>query len=181
MIRTAVEVDQAGRWDPPEGRQEMEQRLNVHAYNPWYGLFPPAWWGGIFGQLLDPRCNSVGKLSFIGEVIWELRILGAMCVMACGELWRGACALWCNGEAGATRVATRAYGLMACGALACNREAWATRVAIRAQRRTVGSHGGLIPAVRLVALADSAGPQWHMRSRDEWQIAGNGPRQRRLG
>ena len=95
VVRIALDVDQEGRWNLPTGWTAAEPRLDGRAKNPWYGLFPPEWREHIFGHLHAPRCSPEGKLSIMEEIIRELRKLGDMCVMACGEMWSVACALWC--------------------------------------------------------------------------------------
>ena len=62
----------------------------------------------IFGMLHEPRYSLEGKLSIMEGVIRELRKLGDMYVMACGEMLSAACALWCDRDAGAKRAAVRA-------------------------------------------------------------------------
>ena len=45
---------------------------------------PLAWRAKIFGQILDPCSNEVGKFSIMEEVIWELRNSGWH---VCDDVW----------------------------------------------------------------------------------------------
>ncbi len=103
----------------------------------------------------DAARTREGKLTIMEEVIRELRKLGDMCVMACGEMWSAACALWCDSEEGAKRVAVWALGRPA----------------------SLQGGRGPISAARLVALADLQGPQGSTvrrlatRARAAWKAA----------
>ena len=156
VVRPALEVDQEGRWNPPTGWEEAEPRLDGRAKNPWYGLFPPEWREQIFANLLAPSCSPEGKLSIMEEIIRELRKLGDMCVMACGEMWTAACALWCESEGEAKRVV------------------------VRSRRKTgkLQRGRGSLAEARMVALADLQGPQsgtargLAARARAAWRAGG---------
>ena len=90
------------------------------------------------------------------EIIRELRKLGDMCVMACGEMWTAACALWCESEGEAKRFL------------------------VRSRRKTVNLQRGRgsLAEARLVALADLQGPQsgtargLAARARAAWRAGG---------
>ena len=100
VVGTALDVDQEGRWNLLTGWEAEEPRLDGRADNPWYGLFSPELQKQLFGKQHDPRCNLEGNLTIIEEVIRELRKLRDGCVMACGEMWSAAYALWCGSDEG---------------------------------------------------------------------------------